>query len=212
GESHVLGPEREEHVAVRFPVDGELSEWRLRLTTRGLRKQQVRTAEKLRDEKRARLIVALLGRAHLFDPPAAHNGHAIREREGFLLIVGHEKGRHPGRFQHAPDLLPRRLTQEGIQIRERLIEEHEARLRRERSRNRHPLLLSTRKLARITILISGQPDELDHLPGSLATLRSRPALEPEQHIAEHRKVGEERIILENEADAAALRRHVLAPG
>src|SRR5690606_30720435 len=104
------------------------------------------------------------------------------------------------------------LTQEGIQIRERLIEEHEARLRRERSRNRHPLLLSTRKLARITILISGQPDELDHLPGSLATLRSRPALEPEQHIAEHRKVGEERIILENEADAAALRRHVLAPG
>ena len=53
-------------------------------------RDQVRAADEARHEGRRRLVVDLLGRAHLLEPALAHHRDAVGHRERLFLVVGHE--------------------------------------------------------------------------------------------------------------------------
>src|SRR5581483_1945775 len=79
----------------------------------------------------------------------------------------------------------------------------------ERARQRHPLLLAAGQLARIALAVAWQLDEgqrLGHAPPDLG-LRCVLHAEAEGHVLAHRAMREQRVVLEDQADAAPVRRH-----
>ncbi len=125
----------------------------------------------------------------------------VGEGGGIHRVVGHRDRRDPGEAlaQHRPDLRRRHRVESD----ERLVEEHDPRLRGERPRHRDPLLLSARQLRREAITRAGQThagqplfgrrsgDGCRH-PGRARTegdvlargeVREQPGVLPEQHDA-----------------------------
>ena len=111
----------------------------------------------------------------------------------------------------ALDLGPHLDAQLGVEVRQRLVEQEQARMHDERARDRDALLLAARELRGIAILVARQLHELQHAPDPLADLGRRPALqlEAEGDVAEHRHVREERVVLEHHAEAALLGRQMV---
>src|SRR5262249_15676729 len=88
-------------------------------------------------------VVDLLVRAHLLDMPLTHDGDAMPHGDRFILVVCN-KERGEAKTVHQPfDLAPRLETQGRIEVRERLIEEQDARTMAEAARQGHWLFLTT---------------------------------------------------------------------
>ena len=68
-----------------------------------------------------------------------------------------EEGGGPHFELHAANLVAQACAHAGIERRERLVEQQDLRLDRERPRERHALLLATRKLAGVLVSVSGKP-------------------------------------------------------
>ncbi len=102
------------------------------------------------DEPRRRRGEHVPHRAGLGDPAVLDDDEAVCERYGVDGVVGRDHRRRMRRRQlvpqHGPDVA-RRLE---IEERERLIEEHSGRPRREGARDRDALLLPSRELRRTT--------------------------------------------------------------
>ena len=79
---------------------------------------------------------------------------------------------------------------------------------RERARERHALLLAAGEIAHASVLESLQPDERERRARPCVGVRARDALhaQPERDVAEHVAVLEQRMVLEHEPEAAAVRR------
>ena len=186
---------------------------------RTLAGQAVGAAEELVDEGRGRPVVDLPRAADLLDLALAHEDHLVGELERFFLVVGDEdagEAETPVQItQPAAQVLP----DLGIERAERLVEQEDARLDRQRPGERHPLPLAARKLVRIAAreaLELYQPQQLHH---PLANLRlgrpgpARPHAQAEGDVLEHAHVPEQRVVLEDEPDLALARiapDHVLA--
>ena len=106
---------------------------------------------------------------------------------------------------------PQLLAHLGIERAERLVEQQHLRLDRQRARQRDALALAAGQAAGITI---GQPVELHQLQERVNPvanlLTRRPRLtrldaQAERDVLEHRHVPEQRVMLEDEADAALAR-------
>jgi hypothetical protein len=95
-------------------------------------------------------------------------------------------------------------AQERVDVAPGLVHEHEGRLGRERARQGDALLLAARELVRIALAQSAQPDEAERLGDAFAPA---PAVDAEADVLGHGQVREERIVLEDHADAATLGRH-----
>ena len=85
---------------------------------------------------------------------------------------------------------------------QRLVEQQDARLERERPRERDPLALAARQLADAGRGQVGDPEPLEQL------VHGRAASGAEADVREHVEVGEQRVLLEQVAHPATLRRHV----
>ena len=115
--------------------------------------------------------------------------------------------------------LPQFLPHLRIQGAERLVEQQDARLDRERAGKRDALALPAGELARVAI---GEPAELHEVEqlvdalldaGLLHPHRARLHAQPEGDVLEHVHVTKQRVVLEHEADVAlarAARQRVLA--
>ena len=103
---------------------------------------------------------------------------------------------------------PGALAEGRVEVRERFVEQEDARLRRERARQRHPLLLAARQVGHRAPLEAGQVhqrERLGHPAGQLRAVHA-PALEPERHVGADVEVREERVVLEHHAEAPRHRR------
>ncbi len=116
--------------------------------------------------------VELLRGAHLDDLPVAHQRDAVGEGEGFLAVVGDEERRDVERAQDQRDLVSQLGTQLRVDVRPRLVEQHDARSGRERPRERDALLLAAGELVGVP---PAQPAEVDERKESrnAAETRSR---------------------------------------
>ena len=177
----------------------------------GRRGDQVRDADELGDERVHGPLVDVLCAADLLEDAVVHDGDAVGHRERLLLVVRHV---HERDADLALDLLQldlHLLAQLQVERTERLVEQQHRRQVDERARERDPLPLAARELARLGLGAVGEPHELEHLPDAARDLGLRDllALEAEGDVVVDREVLEERVALEHRVDVAAVGRHAL---
>src|SRR5882672_6512289 len=132
----------------------------------------------------------------------------IGKAERLLLIVGHVERREAERLMEPTDLVPHLEPQLRVEVAERLVHQDERRLGDDRARERDALLLAAGELRRIALRQSGQLHQLEGAVDAAIDLGPRdPAdLEAEADVARDGEVREERVVLEDHAEAASLRR------
>ena len=99
------------------------------------------------------------------------------------------------------------LAQVHIEVGERFVQQQQARLGRQRARQRHALLLSARKLVRKTPLGTTQAHQIQHLGLPRGTLGARQAVDAEADVLAHIEMRKQRVILKHHADTPLLGRH-----
>ena len=147
----------------------------------------------------------LLGRAELDDRAVAHDRDAVAEAECLGEVVRDEHRRLADLALEAHDLVLHVAPDEGIERAERLVVEHDVRVRRERPCDADALLHAARQL--VGELVRGvlQADELQHLVGTRAGARACHSLhlEPEGDVVDHAPVREQAEVLEDHRDGVA---------
>ena len=118
--------------------------------------QHLDVAEELRHPARGRAQVDLLRRAGLLDAAVAHHRDRLGDAHRLLLVVRDEQRRHARRAQDLRDLLAQAVAQRGVEVGERLVEQHEVGRRRERARERDALLLAAGELVHRALLRAGR--------------------------------------------------------
>ena len=106
--------------------------------------------------------------------------------------------------QYLADVTPHVPPQVRVQVRERLVEQHHARLGRKRPRKRDALLLPAGELVRHPLCLGRHADELQRLlyrPIMTGAVRNT-----ERYVLTNGQMREERIVLKHHAHTAALRR------
>ena len=110
--------------------------------------QHVGLADEAVDEQAGRPVVDLGRRRELLQPAGRQHGDAVRHRQRFLLVVGDEDRRRAGQALDALDLDLHVEAQVLVQRRERLVQQQDCRLHRQRAGQRDALLLAARQRAR----------------------------------------------------------------
>jgi hypothetical protein len=171
--------------------------------------EEVRGADEPRHEGRRRRIVDLFRRAHLFEAPATHHRDAIGHGERLFLIVGHEDERDPDLALDALQLALHMTAQRQVERGEGLVQQERARLVDEGARERDTLALAAGELARTAAGEIAEPHDVEHLPHPPPELAAFHAADAraEGNVVEHREVREERVVLEDRVDGAAVGRH-----
>ncbi len=124
-----------------------------------------------------------------------------------MLVVGNQDRRRARLLQDLAHLEREPLAQVHVQVGERLVQQQQARLRRERARQRDALLLAARELVRIRLRGGGEPDQREHRIDAPRAFAGGQLAQPERDVARDGEVREERVVLEHHADAALLGRH-----
>ena len=99
-----------------------------------------------------------------------------------------------------------------VEIAGRLVGDQDRRVRRQRARERHPLLLAARQLGRIMVAALAQADGGKLARGALLRVLDAGELERHRDVLQRRHGGDEMERLEHDADIAAAeaRQRVLA--
>src|SRR5450759_1451937 len=154
---------------------------------------------------------AQLGRrASLRDLAVEKHDDVLGERERFRLVVRDEERRQARLVVKPQEPLAELEAHARVEGTERLVEEEDARVYGERSREGHALPLPARQLRRAAVPEAVELDAVEELVRPLSSLlaRNAPHAQAEDHVLAHGEVSEERIALEHEADSPLLDRHV----
>ncbi len=141
--------------------------------------------------------------------PRVHDDDLVGDLDRLLLVVRDEDRRDVHLVVQPQQPLAQLLAHARVERAERLVEQQHLRLGRERARERHALPLAAGELRRIAL---AEPVELHELEQLVRRARAISAFgrstdrEPERDVVPHRHVLERRVVLEDEADAALLRR------
>ena len=135
-----------------------------------------------------------------------HDTDAVGDLESLLLVVGDENGRD---LEPSLDLVeaPSQLRSNlDVQRAEGLVQEKDLGLVGERPRQGHALLLSAGELVGVAVAQSSEADEVEQLLALAAPLGSRHAPDPQAKgdVLRRGHVLEDRVVLEDETDAALL--------
>ena len=167
----------------------------------------VDVAEEVEDERRRRVGVDLVRAADLLDLAVVHDHHAIGELERLVLIVRDEQAGDVQLVVQPPQPAPQLLAHLGVERPERLVEQQHARLDGERAGQRHALPLAARQLRRVALrqrVELHQRQQPLHRGADVLLGRPvapRPDAQAEGDVLEHGQVPEQRVVLEDEADA-----------
>ena len=100
---------------------------------------------------RGRPLVEVLAGAELLDPAVVEDGDPVAHHQRLLLVVRHVDHGRAQLPADAQDLQLERLAQLLVERAERLVHEQQPRPEDDRPRERDPLLLAARQLARIAV-------------------------------------------------------------
>ncbi len=161
-----------------------------------------------------RLVVDRDRGVELFDLALVHDGDAVGDAHRLVLVVRHENGGETERPLQALDLDLHVETQVAVEGGEGLVEQQDRGLDGERPRERHPLLLAARELARQAILEAPELDRLEEARDPCLDLGATDTAGAQAvgHVLRHRHVREEGVVLEDDADVALVGRQVVDDG
>ena len=154
-----------------------------------------------------RLVVELARATDLLELPVVDDRDLIRDLHRLALVVRDEDGRDVDDVVQLPKPLAKLRANARVESSERLVEEQNLRLGRERTREPHPLPLPSRQLGRVAMAEVLELDEVQKLVDALCDLGFRPLahLQSERDVVAHRHVLERSVVLEDEADVPLLR-------
>ena len=172
--------------------------------------EQVRLADELGNESAPRVEVELLRSAVLFDPALVQYDDTVGHRQRLILVVGHEEECLVRAALNGLELLLNLATQLRVERSERLVEQQEGGVRRQRAGKGHPLALSAGKLPRIPVTEFGQLEKRRQLVQPSLDVAPAHALqlEPERHVLPHVHVRKQRVVLKHHVHVAPVRRPV----
>ena len=177
--------------------------------------QEVGGADELRREPRVRVVVDVLGSTELDDLAIAHHRNLVGECQRFELVVRDEQRGDLQALREHLEFDAHVVTELGVEVRERLVEQQRLRLTDERTRKGETLLLAAGQLRSRTALQAieaHQSERLHHAILHLSFGQFALALcERERNIIEHVHVRPDSVGLEHHADGALVRRDVSAP-
>ena len=170
--------------------------------------KDVALAHEVGDEIVGRALVDLRRRGDLLDGALVHHRDAVGEHQRLLLVVGDEDGGEAEPALQAADLELHGLAQLAVERAERLVEQQQPRIEDDGAGERHALLLAARELARQALLVAREFDQRQRLgrPARDLRLGDVPHLQRKRHVALHREMGKQRVVLEHHADVAPGRR------
>ncbi len=159
--------------------------------------QHVRPRE-VGDELRRGRRDELRGRPRLDERPVHHHADPVAERGRVGEVVRDHERRQREPAQRGAELRAHVHPRLRVERRERLVEEQDGRVSRERARESNTLALAAGELTRPRRGEVGDPERLEQLG-------SRPA-SAERDVPLDRQVRKERVVLEHEPDGALLGR------
>src|SRR5262245_57965848 len=156
----------------------------------------VRITHKARDEQVLRLVVYLAWRADLYDAAFVHHRNLIRDGERFRLIVRHVNERDAALLLNAFEIEQHVLSQLGIEVAERLIQEKDIGGDGDGSRYGYPLLLPAAQFGWNAFLEAQKPDQAQCFmrPRPYLRLRQPTHLEPVSDVAGYAHMRPHRIV------------------
>ncbi len=164
-----------------------------------------------RNGRVSRLAIELRRRGDLQQPAAVHHRDAVGERHRFGLIVRDVDHRRPGARVEAGEFVLHRGAQVHVEVRQRLVEQHQRGLGDQAARERDALALAARQQRRAALGVAFELDQRQRgldAPRALRVLHARDG-QPVGDILGDGHVRPQRVRLEHDADAAPLGRHVL---
>ena len=172
-------------------------------------------AHKVRDKGRSRPVKNLLGLADLQNVSGVHNDDPVRQGDGLLVVVGHDDGGDAQLFLDALDLHLHLHPELGVQVGKGLVQQQDGGTGHQGTSQGHTLLLAAGELPGITLVHTGELYQGEHVLHPLPDLLLGQLLELQTkgHVFKNRHVGEQRVILEENADIAAVGRdggHIFA--
>ena len=164
-----------------------------------------KVAEKSGRKEARRPAIELLAGADLHDGARAHQHDPVGDSHRILRVMRDDDRGRAGFLQQRRRFVADHVAQPPVEIRERLVHQQHAGTRRHRPRQRHALLLAAGQHMRIGLGEIGKADPRDRphrggIGGGVVI-----AAQPEADILAHAQMREQRVILEDEADAAMLR-------
>ncbi len=157
-----------------------------------------------------RVVVDLLGRGGLLHAALVDHDDLLGDLQRLLLVVRDEDRRDVDLVVEAAQPGAQLLAHAGVERAERLVEQQHLRLDGERAGERHALALAAGELVRVALAEVREPDEVQQLLDLVGDLGLRALLDrqAEADVVGDAHVLEGGVVLEDEADLAALRRVV----
>ena len=115
-----------------------------------------RLADEMMHERALGLFVHLVGRPDLLDASLGEHDHTVGELQRLLLVVRHEHRGDVDLLVQLTKPAPQLLAHLGVERAERLVEQQNARLDGERTRERDALALAAGQLGRQTFARAGR--------------------------------------------------------
>ena len=170
-----------------------------------------RRADKPGDETVGRFVVQLHRVADLLHPAVAHHDDAVAQRHRLDLIVRHVNRRRAEPLVQLFQFDPHLHAQLGVEVRQRLVEQEDARMAHDRAAQGDALALTARQLARLAPEVFVNAEDLGGLVDPLMDfgLVEFPHLEAEGHVVVDAHMRIERVILEHHRDVAIHRRQIV---
>ncbi|ESQ67962.1 hypothetical protein PA15_0306525 [Pseudomonas aeruginosa HB15] len=169
--------------------------------------EQVALADEVGDETTAREAVDGFRGVQLLHPALVHHRDAVRQRQGFALIVGDIDEGDADVLLQVDQFDLHFFAQLGVQRRQRFVEQQQARPVDQRAGDRHALALAAGKLCRHAPALVRQAHVLQGLfdAGVDLALRHSGHLQREGDVLRHAHVREQRVALEHRMHRALLR-------
>src|SRR3712207_5102383 len=111
----------------------------------------LRSRNKRGGKRRRRLEVKLFRGAFGVNFTVVEENDSVRQRQGFLLVMGHENRGQAQLLLKPADLSPELFAQKRIEVAERLIEKQGLGFHDERPRQGHALLLAAGELVGVAV-------------------------------------------------------------
>ena len=163
--------------------------------------QQVAQADERGNKLIGRALINMLGRAHLLNHTAIHDGNAVRNRQRLFLIVSHIYRRNADLALNLLDHIAHFHPELRVQVGQRFIHQQHFRLDNDSARKGNTLLLAAGQLSGHPIgkLIDlHQFQNLIRTPVALSAW-NLPGFEAVNHVITHTHMREYRIVLEYHA-------------
>ncbi|KTC35890.1 hypothetical protein AO269_21055 [Pseudomonas putida] len=167
-------------------------------------------AQEGRGKRRMGTFVGFEGRIDLHDAAALHDSDAVAHGHRLDLIMGHQNGGDTQLALDRPQLDVHFFAQLGIQVGHRFVEQQQVGTDRQSSGNRHPLALATGQGLGVALTQPAEPHQfqcLGHARGALGPGHAT-HFQAEADVLRHRHVREQRVALENDAQATIFRTDV----